>query len=110
MGRSIYDNGQKIELEDRALRHLHTVLTSKLRRGEPFSLSWKDDHSTGGGRTTVWIHADSNLIYRYHGSRQPEINRAWVNALAQIAIANSRSGLYLVQEPAASTSASAVRA
>lgn len=108
MGRFVYENGQEVEIEDRALRHLQMVMTSKLRRGEPFAFRWKDDHSTGGGRTTVWIHAVSNLVYRYHCSRQPQIKRAWVDALAQTA--NSPSGLCLVSEPVRSTLASGTRA
>jgi hypothetical protein len=107
MGRFVYENGQKVEIEDRALRHLQMVMTSKLRRGEPFAFSWKDDKSTGGGRTTVWVHAGSNLVFRYHGSRQAELNRGWVDALAQTA--SSPSGLYLVPEPALATSGSASR-
>jgi len=40
------------------------------------------------------------MVFKYVGSRQPEINRAWVDALAYTA--NSPSGLYLVPEPAGS--------
>ncbi|MFJ4225242.1 ATP-dependent DNA ligase [Microbacterium sp. NPDC089695] len=98
MGRLIYEGNQKVEIEDRALTHLQLVITSKLRRGEPFAFSWKDDMSTGGGRSTVWINAHSALAFKYHGSRQPELNRAWIEALTQTA--NTPSGLYLVPEPA----------
>ena len=97
MGRFVYEGGPKCEIEDRALTHIQLVITAKLRRGEPFSFTWKDDQSVGGGRSTVWIHAGSNLVFRYHGSRQPSINRAWVDALAFTA--NGPTGLYLVHEP-----------
>lgn len=100
MGRFIYEGSTKIEVEDRALRHLQLVMTAKLRRGEPFPYSWKEDASIGGGRVTVWLHAGSSLVFKYVGSRQPEINRAWVDALAYTA--NSPGGLYLVPEPAGS--------
>lgn len=100
MGRFIYEGSAKIEVEDRALRHLQLVMTAKLRRGEPFPYSWKEDASIGGGRITVWIHAGSSMVFKYVGSRQPEVNRAWVDALAYTA--NSPSGLYLVPEPAGS--------
>ncbi|AMG84600.1 MULTISPECIES: DUF7882 family protein [Microbacterium] len=98
MGRFIYDGSTKVEVEDRALRHLQLVMTAKLRRGEPFPYTWKEDASVGGGRITVWLHAGSSMVFKYVGSRQPEINRAWVDALAYTA--NSPSGLYLVPEPA----------
>jgi hypothetical protein len=98
MGKFIYENSVKVDIEDRALTHIQLVMTAKLRRGEPFGVTWKDDVSMGGGRTTVWIHAGSSLVYKYHGSRQPSVNRAWIEALAFTA--NAPSGLYLVPEPA----------
>lgn len=97
MGKFIYEGGPKVEIEDRALTHVQIVVTAKLRRGEPFSFTWKEDSSVGGGRTTVWIHAGSSMVFKYHGSRQPSINRAWVDALAFTA--NAPSGLYLTPEP-----------
>ncbi len=98
MGVFTYEGGVKIEIEDRALTHLQLVISAKLRRGEPFPFSWHEDPSVGGGRTTVWVHAGSSLVYKYHGSRQPMISRAWVDALAFTA--NSPGGLRLVPEPA----------
>lgn len=103
MGRFIYEGGVKTEIEDRALTHLQLVMTAKLRRGEPFGFTWREDMSVGGGRTTVWVHAGSSLVFKYHGSRQPSINREWIEALAMTA--SAPSGLYLVPEPAEVTSA-----
>lgn len=98
MGKFVYEGGLKVEIEDRALSHIQLVVTAKLRRGEPFAFSWSEDPSIGGGRTTVWLHPGSSIVFKYFGSRQPAINRAWVDALAYTA--NSPSGLYLVHEPA----------
>lgn len=98
MGKFIYEGGPKVEIEDRALTHLQLVMTAKLRRSEPFVFSWKDDSSVGGGRSTVWVHAGSSLVFKYYGSRTPPINRAWVDVLSFAA--NAPSGLYLVPEPA----------
>lgn len=98
MGRFIYEGGPKVELEDRTLTHVQLAITAKLRRGEPFTFTWREDASTGGGRTTVWIHAASSMVFKYFGSRAPAINRAWVEALTFTA--NSPSGLYVVPEPA----------
>lgn len=44
------------------------------------------------------MHGGSAMVFKYHGSRQPAINRAWAEALAFTA--NSPGGLYLVPEPA----------
>ncbi len=97
IGKFIYEGGPKVEIDDRALTHLQLVITAKLRRGEPFAFSWKEDVSIGGGRTTVWIHAGSNLVFKYTAGRTPGINRAWAEALSFTA--NSPTGLYLVPEP-----------
>ena len=108
MGKFIYEGGVKTEIEDRALTHLQLVITAKLRRGEPFPFSWREDSSVGGGRTTVWIQPGSSLVFKYSGSRQPSINREWIEALAFTA--SAPSGLYLVPEPAEGASSGHVDA
>lgn len=99
MGKFIFENTLKAEFEDRLLAHLQAVIVSKTRRGESFPFTWKDDISTGGGRTTVYIHAHSSLVFKYHGSRTPQLNPAWLHALTHNA--NSSRGLYVCPEPAA---------
>jgi hypothetical protein len=42
-------------------------------------------------------------VFKYYGSRQPAVNRAWVDALAYTA--NAPTGLYLVPEPETSVPA-----
>jgi hypothetical protein len=98
MGKFIYDGTVKVDFDDRTLAHLQVVIGTKLRRGEPFYFTWKDDMSIGDGRTTVWIHPRSSLVYKYYGSRKPRVNMAWIDAL--VYAANSPSGLYLLPEPA----------
>lgn len=104
MGKFIYEGGPKIEIEDRALTHIQLVMMTKLRRGEPMPFSWKEDASVGGGRTTVWVHAGANIVFKFFGSRPPAINRRWVEALAYTA--NTPNGLYLVPEPTDTSNAS----
>lgn len=106
VGKFIYEGGPKTEIEDRALTHLQLVISAKLRRGEPFSFTWKEDSSVGGGRTTVWVHPGSSLVFKYHGSRQPSVNRAWIDALAYSS--NAPGGLYLVPEPSESSYSSSI--
>ena len=98
MGKFIYDSMVKVDFEDRLLAHLQLVIGAKLRRGESFHFTWKDDASIGDGRTVVWVHPRVSLLYKFHGSRRPAINRAWVEALMYTA--NSPTGLYTVPEPA----------
>lgn len=97
MGKFIYDSTTKVDFEDRLLAHLQLVIGAKIRRGEGFHFAWKDDPSIGNGRTMVWVHPGLSLVYKFYGSRQPEINRAWIEALMYTA--NSPTGLYAVPEP-----------
>lgn len=97
MGRFVYEGSQKAEIHDRTLHHLQVVITTKLRRGEPFLFTWRDDTSLGGGRSTVWLHPGCNLVFSYSAGRAPDLNRHWIEALAYTA--NAPSGLYVVREP-----------
>jgi hypothetical protein len=97
VGKFIYDSDIKVDFEDRILAHLQAVILAKVRRSESFSFSWKDDPSTGGGRTTVYIHPNVSLVFKYHGWRTPQLNPAWLHALTYNA--NSGRGLYVCPEP-----------
>ncbi|MFJ6651177.1 ATP-dependent DNA ligase [Microbacterium sp. NPDC091313] len=97
MGKLTFENSIKVEFEDRLLAHLEHVITAKLRRGESFTLSWKEDVSVGGGRVTVWLHPHVNIVYKFHGGRSPRLNPAWLQALTYTA--NGPHGLYAVPEP-----------
>lgn len=99
MGRFAYDESRTgFDVDDRTLAHLQQVIGSKLRRGECFFFTWKNDSTLGGGRQTVWMHPGASLQFHYHGSRDPQLNRDWLGALAYVA--NSPAGLHLVREPA----------
>lgn len=98
MGKLVYSSAVKVDIEDRALSHLLVVISNKLRRGEGFNFTWRDDASVGHGRTTVWMHSQASLVYKFYGGREPSLNRTWLEALSQAA--NSTTGLYLVPEPA----------
>jgi hypothetical protein len=98
MGKFTYDGIVRVDFEDRLLAHLQLVIGAKMRRGEAFHFTWKDDTSIGDGRTTVWIHPRVSIVYKFYGSRSPSINRAWVDALMHTA--NAPVGLYIVPEPA----------
>lgn len=102
VGRFSYEGDAKVELDDRVLAHLQIVIGQKLRRGEPFFFTWRNDASLGDGRTTVWLHPQASLVFKFHGSRQPTLNRAWLEALTHTA--NAGSGLYVVPEPASTGS------
>jgi hypothetical protein len=97
MGKLTYDSTVVVDFDDRLLAHLQMVIATKLRRGESFAFSWRDDAAVGDGRTTIWLHPALPLVFKYYGGKQPTINRAWVEALLQTA--NSSAGLHIVPEP-----------
>jgi len=101
MGKLIFDTTIKADFEDRLLAHLQTVIMAKIRRGESFPFTWKEDISTGGGRTSIYIHPHASLVFKFHGSRTPQLNPAWLHALTYNA--NSARGLYVCPEPDAHT-------
>lgn len=98
MGKFIYDSTIKVDFDDRLLAHLQIVIAAKVRRGEGFHFTWKDQVSIGNGRTMVWVHSHVSLAYKFYGSRLPQINRTWIEALMYTA--NAPTGLYPVSEPA----------
>lgn len=100
MGSFRYNNAVRTDIEDRALAHMQIVVGNKLKRGEPFFFTWRDDTSLGDGRHAVWIHPAAALDFKYYGSRSPKINHAWLEALSHTA--NSPAGLHMVSEPAES--------
>lgn len=105
MGKFIYEGSVTVDLDDRVLTHVQIVIGQKLRRGESFHFTWREDPSLGDGRTSVWLHPAASLVYKYFGSRQPSVNRAWLEALTFTA--NSTTGLYIVPEPPESSGSDA---
>ncbi|WP_104083335.1 ATP-dependent DNA ligase [Cryobacterium sp. Y11] len=101
MGKFTYDSSLTADFDDRALAHIQLVIGAKLRRGESFYFSWRDDPLAGGGRSSIWVHPGISITYKYFGSKSPALNREWVNALTLSA--NSANGLQVVAEPPDST-------
>jgi hypothetical protein len=78
MGSLIYDRGEAIELDDRALAHLQVVIIDKLRRGEHFSLTLRGEHRM----LSYWVSPRTAIEFVYLGNRQPVLNHAWLEELA----------------------------
>ena len=97
MGKLTYDSSLTADFDDRLLAHIQVVVGAKLRRGECFYFTWRDDPQGGDGRSTIWLHPSIPLVYKYFGGRHPSLNRDWVEAL--MITANSSGGLHVVPEP-----------
>ena len=96
MGRFIYDSaGTSVDIDDRTLAHLRIVIMNKLRRSESFMFDV--EVGDGSGRRSFWMHPSVPMQFHFFGSRQPHINREWVEALMQSA--SSAHGLSIVPEP-----------
>lgn len=98
MGRLFYGvSGLAIEFDDRTLAHLHLVINAKLRRGEAFFFSWRDDPAAGNGRSSIWLDTSIPLYFKFTHSTRHAINRDWLEELTLSA--NQSQGLQLSPEP-----------
>lgn len=98
MGKMLYSDAEiVIEFDDRALTHLQIVIGAKLRRGESFFFSWRDDDSVGNGRSSIWMDASIPLYFKFSGGKMPALNREWIRILNDSA--NSGQGLVYSEEP-----------
>lgn len=98
MGTFIYGTpSTAVEFDDRVLAHLKVVILSKVRRGESFTFSWEYKAADGSGRSSIWINPSIPLQFDFSGSREPTLNRAWVDELVRLS--NSPSGLRVIPEP-----------
>ena len=94
MGTLFYGAGRlAINVDDRLLTHLKTVILTRLRRHEPVILNWRDAVEMGDGRTTVWIDHSTDLLFHFVGSRRPELDRELLDDLATQA--NTSTGIDL---------------
>lgn len=97
MGFLLYGRpAEEIEIDDRALAHVKIVMLAKLRRGESFAFSFEHEATDEEGRSTIWLHPSIPLRFNFSETRQPDINRAWLDAL--MSAANSVDGLRLIPE------------
>ncbi|MEY9954067.1 hypothetical protein [Leifsonia sp. EB34] len=98
MGALIYD-GQSFEFDDRTLAHLQAVITMKLRRREPFLLSWTPEETDPVGRHALWIDNAIPLRYEFACAAPERLDDQVLNTLADHA--SRASGLVLAPHPAA---------
>lgn len=97
MGNLYYGDGaEPIQIEDRALAHLKVVISTKLRRNESFTLSWRHPDGEPSGRSTIWLHPSIPLRFVFENGETPDLSRAWIETLAHSA--SSSGGITLVDE------------
>lgn len=100
MGKLIYARSEiEIDVADRALLHLQLVIGTKLRRGESFFFSWKEDVAVGSGRSSIWLTPSLLLYFRFGKSNVGPVNKEWMDLLRRSA--DSSQGLVYIEEPGA---------
>lgn len=98
MGTLVYGTqGSTYEFDDRLLAHLRVVIVTKFRRRESFTLSWELHRESGGGRVSLWLDPAIPLQFLFRGSREPTLNREWIEQLA--IVAGTTTGLIPLDEP-----------
>lgn len=96
MGHLVYAAMVEYPVEDRMLAHVKAAVGVKFRRRESFFLSWSNPADRGSGRISLWLSPSMPLIFRFSGSRVPELNSTWVDVLCELS--NTPRGLLLISE------------
>jgi hypothetical protein len=95
VGKLHYGN-QSFEMDDRMLAHLQLIVGVKLRRGENFFMAWKAPALSGQGRRAIWVDNGIPIYFEYSGGREPKLNFAWAEKLADAA--SKGGGLMIMAE------------
>ncbi|GAA4159404.1 hypothetical protein GCM10022286_13740 [Gryllotalpicola daejeonensis] len=85
MARLIYGASEGFEFDERTLAHLKIAITAKLRVRESFLLNWVVPADKGSGRMSLWISPEVPLIFVFHGSKPPQLNKTWIDAMSRSA-------------------------
>ncbi|TDN91664.1 hypothetical protein [Microbacterium sp. BK668] len=97
------DSDRGIEIPDALLAHLKVVITTKLRRRESFTLSWRHDVADPHGRSALWLQESIPLRFVFSSEVPETLLPAVLQEFSRLA--NSTGGLTIdlndwVQEPA----------
>lgn len=91
MGQLFYGTStESVRIPDRLLSHIKVVTTTKLRRGESFTLSWAHADGTPG-RSTLWLQPAIAMRFVFDTAEPETLNSVALKSMAEMA--NSASGL-----------------
>ncbi len=98
MGHIIYGSGdRRIEVDDRMLAHVKTVVVMKLRRNESFLLTWVREEDGAPRRMSLWLHPSIPLQFEFETADRIERNKVWLEELMRTA--NATGDLDISAEP-----------
>ncbi|WP_234407242.1 hypothetical protein [Microterricola viridarii] len=78
---------------------MKSVVVTKLRRQESFTLSCIENRGEQNHRISLWIHPSIPLEFEFDDSDRPELNRSWLNEM--MVSTNGSGDLRVDPEPAA---------
>jgi hypothetical protein len=70
-----------IDIEDHLLHHIKLLAVAKLRRDEPFLLSWRNPPETPG-RHSVWIHREADMHFVFDGTEPTATDQRLLDVLS----------------------------
>jgi hypothetical protein len=74
---------QPIEFPDRVLAHIRVLATSKLRRGESFTMTWHHPTDDGEGRTSIWMQPAIPLKFVFDSAEAQQLDPEYLQKLAR---------------------------
>lgn len=87
-------------IPDRELAHLRTVATTKLRRNESFTVSWRHGSDEVPGRTSIWLQPSIPLRFVFDTADPAALDPDYLNAMARAAVASGGMTIDLDDAPA----------
>jgi hypothetical protein len=97
MGDMFYGAGVgSVSIPDRLLAHVKVAMTTKLRRGESFTLSWQHIDPEQPGRSSLWIHPAIELRFVFDRADPEALDPQLLQRLVRQADTNSGLSIDLV--------------
>lgn len=78
---------EPIDMPDQLLAHFRAVASTKLRRGESFTVSWPHAPDEVPGRTTLWIQPSIPLRFIFESPDPEQLDPARLQRMARDASA-----------------------
>lgn len=97
MGKLIVGTIIELEIDDRTLAHVREIILSKLAKQESLLMNWHPAKAIKNyQRFSVWINPGIPLQFIFYGSKEPELNPRWLEALEETC--HSIRGLEILEE------------
>jgi len=89
---------QPVEFPDRVLAHIRVLATSKLRRGECFTMTWRHQSTTGEGRTSIWMQPAIPMKFVFDSAEAQQLDPDYLQKLAREA--STGNGVFIEPDDA----------